>query len=67
MKYLKKFNEELKSSTYKSAANKLSYKHPVRSKILSDFSDVRLKEEEEEQRRIALENERIKKEKEKIG
>lgn len=64
MKWLKKFNEELKSSTYKSAANKLSYKHPVRSKILSDFSDVRLKEEEEEQRRIALENERIKKEKE---
>ena len=64
MKYLKKFNEELKSTTYKSAADKLSYRHTARSKALSDFSDVRLKEEQEEEKRIALENERIKKEKE---
>ena len=64
MKYLKKFNEELKSSTYKSAADKLKYNHSARSKSLSDFSDVRLKEEQEEEKRIALENERIKKEKE---
>jgi hypothetical protein len=64
MKYLKKFNEELKSTTYKSAADKLSYRHSARSKALSDFSDVRLKEEQEEEKRIALENERIKKEKE---
>ena len=64
MKYLKKFNEELKSSTYKSAADKLNYRHTARSKALSDFSDVRLKEEQEEEKRIALENERIKKEKE---
>ena len=27
MKYLKKFNEELKSSTYKSAADKLNPEH----------------------------------------
>ena len=64
MKYLKKFNEELKSTTYKSAADKLSYRHTARSKALSDFSDVRLKKEQEEEKRIALENERIKKEKE---
>jgi len=64
MKYLKKFNEELKSTTYKSAADKLSYRHSARSKALSTFSDVRLKEEQEEEKRIALENERIKKEKE---
>ena len=64
MKYLKKFNEELKSTTYKSAADKLSYRHSARSKALSAFSDVRLKEEEEEAARIALENERIKKDKE---
>ena len=64
MKYLKKFNEELKSSTYKSAADKLNYRHTARSKALSDFSDLRLKEEQEEEKRIALENERIKKEKE---
>jgi hypothetical protein len=38
MKYLRKFNE-LKSSTYKSAANQLSYKgHKVRSKKLLDHS-----------------------------
>jgi hypothetical protein len=43
MKYLKKFNEELKSSTYTSAASKLQFRHPVRSKELTDFSSIRLK------------------------
>jgi hypothetical protein len=64
MKYLKKFNEELKSSTYKSAADKLKYNHSARSKELSDFGDVRLKEEQEEVKRIELEKDRIRKEKE---
>ena len=49
MKYLKKFNEELKSTTYKSAADKLSYKHTDRFKALSEFSDGRLQEEQEEE------------------
>lgn len=57
MKYLKKFNEELKSTTYKSAADKLKYKHPVRASHLSDFSAIRLKEEEDEKEKIAKERE----------
>jgi len=64
MKYLKKFNEELKSTTYKSAADKLRYKHSARAKALDNFSNIRLKEEEEEAARIALEREKIRKEKE---
>lgn len=40
MKYLKKFNEELKPSTYKSAADKLmKIGHVRRSSVLSDYSD----------------------------
>jgi len=63
MKYLKKFNEELKSSTYTSAANKLNYRHPVRSKALTDFSTIRLKEEELESERLKLEAEKLRNDK----
>jgi hypothetical protein len=64
MKYLKKFNEELKSTTYKSAATQLQYQHPSKAKTLSEFGDVRHKEEQEEVKRIELEKDRIRKEKE---
>jgi len=63
MKYLKKFNEELKSSTYTSAASKLQYRHPVRSKELTDFSSIRLKEEQVEEERLKLETEKLRKDK----
>lgn len=42
MKYLKRFNEELRSQTYKSASDKLSsLGHPRRSTKLSDWADQR--------------------------
>ena len=63
MRYLKKFNEELKSSTYTSAASKLQYRHPVRSKELTDFGSIRLKEEEIEKERLKLEAEKLRKDK----
>lgn len=37
MKYIRRFNEELKSETYLSAANKLSYEHPERAKKLREY------------------------------
>jgi hypothetical protein len=47
MKYLKRFNEELKVSTYKSAANKLtSMGHKRRGAEMLDYSTQREKEEE---------------------
>lgn len=47
MKYLKKFNEELKASTYKSAATKLTQiGHKRRGAQMLDFATQREKEEE---------------------
>lgn len=57
MKYLKKFNEELKSVTYKSAADKLKNQHPARSKELNKFGDIRLAQEQEEIERLKTEKE----------
>ena len=52
MKYIKLFNEELKSDTYFSAAKRLKSRHPGRSKKLDDHGDeIRRKEEEEEKRK----------------
>lgn len=62
MKYLKKFNEELKSTTYKSAADQLKYKHPGKAKTLTEFGNVRLAQEQEEVKRIELERKRLQKE-----
>jgi hypothetical protein len=47
MKYLKRFNEELKASTYKSAATKLTQiGHKRRGAQMLDFATQREKEEE---------------------
>jgi hypothetical protein len=47
MKYLKRFNEELKASTYKSAADKLTKMgHKRRGAEMSDYAIQREKEEE---------------------
>jgi hypothetical protein len=49
MKYLRKITEELKASTYKSAADKLSNMgHKRRSAELKDYSDYVSRKEEEE-------------------
>lgn len=60
MKWLRKFNEELKSDTYKSAAALLKHRHPVRANSLIKFGEVR----EEEEKEIANQEKRSKEYKE---
>lgn len=56
MRHLRKFNEELNINTYRKAANKLKeIGHKKRAANISDWMDVRVKEEEEKRRLMEIE------------